>query len=153
MGVVKSPSKCSIVGIHGIAWAFGDMSSSRQNGGQANICLYSDDEDDLMDYHMLCQLTILRNYHNNRFQHSNETIHRHFVLMMRALGNLAPFIIQPPNMAVIPPEIRYDKRYWPWMFLVILATIPITGTGINPARSLGAAIIYNKDHAWDDQLH
>ncbi|CAL5400991.1 unnamed protein product [Camellia sinensis] len=151
MGVVKSPSKCSIVGIHGIAWALGgmifaliyciagisgirnEMSSSRRNGGQANICPYSDDEDDLMDYHMLCQLTIVRNYHNSlamflficgqssrtrnagdRFQHSNETIHRHFVLMMRALGNLAPFIIQPPNMAVIPPEIRYDKRYWPW---------------------------------------
>ncbi|KAL7258971.1 hypothetical protein ACSBR1_004969 [Camellia fascicularis] len=37
------------------------------------------------------------------------------------------------------------------VFLVILATIPITGTGINPARSLGAAIIYNKDHAWDDR--
>lgn len=38
------------------------------------------------------------------------------------------------------------------VFLVHLATIPITGTGINPARSLGAAIIYNKDHAWDDQV-
>ncbi|XP_017408780.1 aquaporin PIP1-3 [Vigna angularis] len=37
------------------------------------------------------------------------------------------------------------------VFLVHLATIPITRTGINPARSLGAAIIYNKDHAWDDQ--
>ncbi|MFS7914171.1 putative major intrinsic protein [Helianthus anomalus] len=36
------------------------------------------------------------------------------------------------------------------VFLVHLATIPITGTGINPARSLGAAIIYNKDQAWDD---
>ncbi|WOG85828.1 hypothetical protein DCAR_0105021 [Daucus carota subsp. sativus] len=36
------------------------------------------------------------------------------------------------------------------VFLVHLATIPITGTGINPARSLGAAIIYNKGHAWDD---
>ncbi|XP_010543744.1 PREDICTED: probable aquaporin PIP1-4 [Tarenaya hassleriana] len=36
------------------------------------------------------------------------------------------------------------------VFLVHLATIPITGTGINPARSLGAAIVYNKDHAWDD---
>jgi len=38
------------------------------------------------------------------------------------------------------------------VFLVHLATIPITGTGINPARSLGAAIIYNRDHAWDDQV-
>ncbi|XP_057994479.1 probable aquaporin PIP1-4, partial [Hevea brasiliensis] len=36
------------------------------------------------------------------------------------------------------------------VFLVHLATIPITGTGINPARSLGAAIIFNKDHSWDD---
>ncbi|MCO5586023.1 hypothetical protein L7F22_039960 [Adiantum nelumboides] len=36
------------------------------------------------------------------------------------------------------------------VFLVHLATIPITGTGINPARSLGATIIYNKKHAWDD---
>jgi aquaporin PIP len=36
------------------------------------------------------------------------------------------------------------------VFLVHLATIPITGTGINPARSLGAAIIYNKSHVWDD---
>ncbi|CAL9197507.1 unnamed protein product [Musa hybrid cultivar] len=36
------------------------------------------------------------------------------------------------------------------VFLVHLSTIPITGTGINPARSLGAAIIYNKGHAWDD---
>ncbi|MCL8600320.1 aquaporin [Proteus mirabilis] len=29
------------------------------------------------------------------------------------------------------------------VFLVHLATIPITGTGINPARSLGAAVIFN----------
>ncbi|XP_058099795.1 aquaporin PIP2-7-like [Magnolia sinica] len=36
------------------------------------------------------------------------------------------------------------------MFMVHLATIPITGTGINPARSFGAAVIYNKDKAWDD---
>ncbi|VAH35292.1 unnamed protein product [Triticum turgidum subsp. durum] len=36
------------------------------------------------------------------------------------------------------------------VFLVHLATIPITGTGINPARSLGAAIIYNREHAWSD---
>lgn len=36
------------------------------------------------------------------------------------------------------------------VYLVHLATIPITGTGINPARSLGAAVIYNNKHAWDD---
>jgi glycerol uptake facilitator-like aquaporin len=38
------------------------------------------------------------------------------------------------------------------VFLVHLATIPITGTGINPARSLGAAIIYNRSQAWDDHV-
>ena len=36
------------------------------------------------------------------------------------------------------------------VFLVHLDTIPITGTGINPTRILGAAIIYNKSHVWDD---
>ncbi|KAM3215404.1 hypothetical protein ACQJBY_067426 [Aegilops geniculata] len=38
------------------------------------------------------------------------------------------------------------------VFLVHLATIPITGTGINLARSLGAAIIYNREHAWSDHV-
>ncbi|KAL3717292.1 hypothetical protein ACJRO7_008811 [Eucalyptus globulus] len=37
------------------------------------------------------------------------------------------------------------------VFMVHLATIPITGTGINPARSFGAAVMYNKEKAWDDQ--
>ncbi|XP_039146042.1 probable aquaporin PIP2-8 [Dioscorea cayenensis subsp. rotundata] len=36
------------------------------------------------------------------------------------------------------------------VFMVHLATIPITGTGINPARSFGAAVIYNQDKAWND---
>ncbi|PRQ58811.1 putative major intrinsic protein [Rosa chinensis] len=37
------------------------------------------------------------------------------------------------------------------VFMVHLATIPITGTGINPARSLGAAVILDDKKAWDDQ--
>ncbi|KAK8621695.1 hypothetical protein V6N13_081128 [Hibiscus sabdariffa] len=36
------------------------------------------------------------------------------------------------------------------VFIVHLATILITGTGINPARSFGAAVIFNQDKIWDD---
>jgi aquaporin PIP len=38
------------------------------------------------------------------------------------------------------------------VFIVHLATIPITGTGINPARSLGAAVLYNQNKAWKDHV-
>jgi aquaporin PIP len=36
------------------------------------------------------------------------------------------------------------------VFMVHLATIPVTGTGINPARSLGPAVLYNQRKAWED---
>ena len=46
----------------------------------------------------------------NRFQHSTETINRHFKMIIRGLGNLAPFIITPPDMSVTPPQILLDNR-------------------------------------------
>ncbi|GMJ04144.1 PLASMA MEMBRANE INTRINSIC PROTEIN 2;3, PLASMA MEMBRANE INTRINSIC PROTEIN 2C [Hibiscus trionum] len=34
--------------------------------------------------------------------------------------------------------------------MVHLATIPITGTGINPARNFGVAVMFNQNKPWDD---
>ena len=50
----------------------------------------------------------------DRFQHSTETINRHFKMIMRGLGNLAPFIITPLDMSVTPPQILLDNRFNPW---------------------------------------
>ncbi|XP_022979094.1 probable aquaporin PIP2-1 [Cucurbita maxima] len=36
------------------------------------------------------------------------------------------------------------------MFVVNLATIPVTGASINPARSFGSAVMFNKHKAWDN---
>ncbi|CAL5435353.1 unnamed protein product [Camellia sinensis] len=50
----------------------------------------------------------------DRFQHSTKTIHRHFKIMMRALCRLAVLIIRPPDPNVIPPEIRNNRKHYPW---------------------------------------
>lgn len=62
-------------------------------------------------------------------------------------GRLKKLVILIVNLQVLAPlPIGFA------VFMVHLATIPITGTGINPARSFGAAVIYNQDKAWDDQV-
>ncbi|KAH7849523.1 hypothetical protein Vadar_019079 [Vaccinium darrowii] len=50
----------------------------------------------------------------DRFQRSTSTISTHFKLMRRAICNLAPHIIRPPDLHVTPPEILNDDRYFPW---------------------------------------
>ncbi|XP_050944134.1 aquaporin PIP2-9 isoform X1 [Cucumis melo] len=38
------------------------------------------------------------------------------------------------------------------VFVVNLATIPVTGAGINPARSFGSAVMFNNHKAWDNHV-
>ncbi|XLR13368.1 hypothetical protein HN51_034276 [Arachis hypogaea] len=77
--------------------------------------------------------------------------HRHRRQQIREGGRRVPFspcrFCFSSSLGLRPPllPIRFA------VFLVHLATIPITRTGINLARSLGAAIIFNRDHAWNDQ--
>ncbi|XP_020981348.1 aquaporin PIP1-1-like [Arachis duranensis] len=49
-------------------------------------------------------------------------------------------------------QIRKSGHRVPLVACFHLATIPITGIRINPARSLGACLFFlNRDHAWNDQ--
>ncbi|KAI8550640.1 hypothetical protein RHMOL_Rhmol01G0214800 [Rhododendron molle] len=50
----------------------------------------------------------------DRFQHSLDTISRHFNLMRRALCYVGMSIIRPPNLNDTPPQILNDGRYYPW---------------------------------------
>lgn len=54
------------------------------------------------------------------------------------------YLLSPQVLAPLPIGFA--------VFMVHLATIPITGTGINPARSFGAAVIYNHTTAWNDHV-
>ncbi|TQE13137.1 hypothetical protein C1H46_001221 [Malus baccata] len=66
------------------------------------------------------------------------------------------FVLVYTVLSATDPELKARNSYVPVLaplpigfafavFIVHLATIPITGTGINPARSFGAAVIYNND--------
>lgn len=60
----------------------------------------------------------------NRFRHSMNTIARHFKYMGRALSNLAPFLIRPPDLNEIPFEILHDKVYYPWFEVKSFSSLP-----------------------------
>ncbi|KAH7847178.1 hypothetical protein Vadar_022900 [Vaccinium darrowii] len=50
----------------------------------------------------------------DRFQCSTETVHCHFKYMVRALCNVAPLVIHPPDMNEVPAKIVNDRRFNPW---------------------------------------
>ena len=50
----------------------------------------------------------------DRFQHSTETISRHFKRVMRALCNLGKTIIRPRQVDEVHPYIQGNPKYFPW---------------------------------------
>ncbi|KAI3793196.1 hypothetical protein L1987_35811 [Smallanthus sonchifolius] len=154
MGVVKSPTKCGTVGIQGIAWAFGGMifalvyctagisgghinpavtfggfeggNQFKLNGGGANTIAHGYTKGDGLGAEIVGTFVLV------------------YTVFSATDAKRSARDSHVPILAPLPIGFA--------VFLVHLATIPISGTGINPARSLGAAIIYNKDHAWDDHL-
>ncbi|RRT73410.1 hypothetical protein B296_00027406 [Ensete ventricosum] len=212
MGVVKSDSKCSTVGIQGIAWCFGGMifalvyCTAGISGKFLSPCCL---------YRLLLQLhfSVFGICDARAGGHINPAVtfglllarklsltRAVFYVVMQCLGSICgagvvkgfqkgvyesnggganvvaagytkgdglgaeivgTFILVYTVFSATDAKRSARDSHVPVLaplpigfavFLVHLATIPITGTGINPARSLGAAIIYNKEHAWNDQV-
>ncbi|CAI0443543.1 unnamed protein product, partial [Linum tenue] len=183
MGVVKSPSKCSTVGIQGIAWAFGGMifalvyCTAGISGGHINPAvtfgLFLARKLSLTRavFYMvmqclgaICGAGVVKGFEGKQqFQllggGANSVAGGYtkgdglgaeivgtFVLVYTVFSATdAKRSARDSHVPILAPlPIGFA------VFLVHLATIPITGTGINPARSLGAAIVFNQDKGWDD---
>ncbi|URE42501.1 Major intrinsic protein [Musa troglodytarum] len=184
MGVVKSSTKCSTVGIQGIAWSFGGMifalvyCTAGISGGHINPAvtfgLFLARKLSLTRalFYMvmqclgaICGAGVVKGFQKGLYENNGgganvvapgytkgdglgAEIVGTFILVYTVFSATdAKRSARDSHVPILAPlPIGFA------VFLVHLATIPITGTGINPARSLGAAIIYNKRHAWDDHV-
>ncbi|CAI9764209.1 unnamed protein product [Fraxinus pennsylvanica] len=154
MGVSRSGSKCASVGIQGIAWAFGGMifalvyCTAGISGGHINPAV---------------TFGVVKGFQPSFYKANgggaNDVAHGYTKGDGLGAEIIGTFVLVYTVFSATDAKRNARDSHVPILaplpigfavFLVHLATIPITGTGINPARSLGAAIIYNKDHAWDD---
>ncbi|KAI3419461.1 Eukaryotic translation initiation factor 3 subunit F (eIF3f) (eIF-3-epsilon) [Psidium guajava] len=183
MGVVKSTTKCTTVGIQGIAWAFGGMifalvyCTAGISGGHINPAvtfgLFLARKLSLTRaiFYMvmqclgaICGAGVVKGFEKaSTYERLNGGAN--FVAPGYTKGDglgaeiVGTFVLVYTVFSATDAKRSARDSHVPILaplpigfavFLVHLATIPITGTGINPARSLGAAIIFNKDRGWDD---
>ncbi|KAG0472869.1 hypothetical protein HPP92_014726 [Vanilla planifolia] len=183
MGALGSKSKCSTVGIEGIAWAFGGMifvlvyCTAGISGGHINPAvtfgLFIARKLSLTRalFYMvmqclgaICGAGMVKTFKKSLYMANNGGAN--FVSPGYTKGDglgaeiIGTFVLVYTVFSATDAKRNARDSHVPILaplpigfavFLVHLATIPITGTGINPARSLGAAIVYNRAHAWDDQ--
>lgn len=183
MGVSKSNTKCSTVGIQGIAWAFGGMifalvyCTAGISGGHINpavtfglLLARKLSLTRALFYIIMqclgaiCGAGVVKGFegsNNYEMLKGGANVVAHGYTKGDGLGAeiVGTFVLVYTVFSATDAKRNARDSHVPILaplpigfavFLVHLATIPITGTGINPARSLGAAIIYNRGQAWDD---
>ncbi|KAL6532314.1 hypothetical protein OROGR_014284 [Orobanche gracilis] len=62
---------------------------------------------------IICQ-TVRTRLAGDRFQHSVDTIHRHFKRVLKAICSLSKYFIVPPSFDEVAEEIRFNPRYYPF---------------------------------------
>uniref|UniRef100_A0A804PM63 Uncharacterized protein n=1 Tax=Zea mays TaxID=4577 RepID=A0A804PM63_MAIZE len=168
MGVSKSTSKCATVGIQGIAWSFGGMifalvyctagiSARKLSLTRALFYII------MQCLGAICGAGVVKGFQQGLYMGNGggANVVAPGYTKGDGLGAeiVGTFILVYTVFSATDAKRNARDSHVPILaplpigfavFLVHLATIPITGTGINPARSLGAAIIYNRDHAWND---
>ncbi|KAJ0605566.1 putative major intrinsic protein [Helianthus annuus] len=141
---------CGGVGLLGIAWAFGGMifvlvyNTSGISGATAGCCMVK---------------ALQKTYYMDHGGGANELTHGYNKAMGLGAEIIGTFILVYTVLSTTDPKRNARDSHVPVLaplpigfavFMVHLATIPITGTGINPARSFGAAVIYNNKKIWAD---
>ncbi|XP_062029168.1 aquaporin PIP1-3-like [Rosa rugosa] len=183
MGVNREPTKCTSVGVQGIAWAFGGMifalvyCTAGISGGHINPAvtfgLFLARKLSLTRavFYIIMQTLgaiagagVVKAFQKTQYEllGGGANYVNHGYTKGDGLGAeiVGTFVLVYTVFSATDAKRNARDSHVPILaplpigfavFVVHLATIPITGTGINPARSLGAAIIYDKEHAWDDQ--
>uniref|UniRef100_M8CEB2 Uncharacterized protein n=1 Tax=Aegilops tauschii TaxID=37682 RepID=M8CEB2_AEGTA len=133
---------CSGAGVLGIAWAFGGMiavlvyCTAGISGGHINPAV---------TFGLLLARKVPPGY--SRAGALRAEAAGTFVLVYTVFSATDPKrMARDSHVPVLAPLLIGFA-----VLMAHLATIPVTGTGINPARSLGAAVVYNGNKAWADQ--
>ncbi|XP_028786810.1 aquaporin PIP1-2-like [Neltuma alba] len=182
MGGAMSPSKCSTVGVQGIAWAFGGMifalvyCTAGISGGHINpavtfglflarkvsltrAVLYIT----MQCLGATCGVAVVKGFEGSQYERlgggANSLSEGYSSISGLGAEIIGTFVLVYTVFSATDAKRNARDAHVPILaplpigfavFVVHLATIPITGTGINPARSLGTALVFNKDQVWDD---